>query len=77
MITDKNQVTGSTQSSFLQHAAYIDTSTKQLCVLCEVNRCFVVSPNVEALLVTMENMENQQAVTGMEGLDDLIVMDTT
>ena len=49
-----NQVTAATQPSFLQHAAYLDMLNKRLCVLGEVNKRFVVSPNVEALLSAMD-----------------------
>ncbi|EPQ56451.1 hypothetical protein GLOTRDRAFT_59707 [Gloeophyllum trabeum ATCC 11539] len=43
-------VTAATQPSFLQHAVYLDMDNKRLCVLGEVNKRFVVTPNVDALL---------------------------
>ncbi|KAI0741928.1 RNA polymerase III RPC4-domain-containing protein [Daedaleopsis nitida] len=51
-------VTAATQPSFLQHAVYIDTSTKRLCVLGEVNRRFVVTPDLDTLLTAMDIADN-------------------
>jgi len=48
------QVSAATQPSFLQHAVRLDMNEKRLMVLGEVNKRFVVSPNVEALLSAME-----------------------
>ena len=47
---------------------------KQLIVLGEVNKQFVVSPNVEALLDAME--EDDNAPVPIDGGDNLIKMDT-
>ncbi|CAL1714722.1 unnamed protein product [Somion occarium] len=68
-------VTGATQPSFLQHAVYLDTDNKRLCVLGEVNRRFVVSPDLEALLSGLELAEQ----TPPPDIDDagLITMDTS
>jgi DNA-directed RNA polymerase III subunit RPC4 len=51
------QVAAATQSSFLQHAVYIDMPNKQLCVLGEIGKRFVVSPNIDALLAAMEQAD--------------------
>ncbi|RPD64407.1 hypothetical protein L226DRAFT_533687 [Lentinus tigrinus ALCF2SS1-7] len=51
-------VTAATQPSFLQHAIYMDQSNKRLCVLGEVNRRFVVTPDLDALLSAMEIADN-------------------
>ncbi|GBE86573.1 hypothetical protein SCP_0904520 [Sparassis crispa] len=67
-------VTAATQPSFLQQAVYLDPTNKRLCVLGEVNRRFVVSPDIETLLTSMEIAE--QPVTFDLG-EDLISMDTT
>ncbi|KAI0954065.1 hypothetical protein AcW1_006665 [Taiwanofungus camphoratus] len=66
-------VTAATQPSFLQQAVYADSTNKRLCVLGEVNRRFIVSPDVEALLTSMELSEQPAALELGEGL---IAMDT-
>ncbi|KAJ7449538.1 RNA polymerase III RPC4-domain-containing protein [Mycena latifolia] len=43
-------VTAATQPSFLQHAVCLDLPQKRLTILGEVNKRFVVSPNIDALL---------------------------
>ncbi|KAI0072688.1 hypothetical protein K474DRAFT_1604653 [Panus rudis PR-1116 ss-1] len=75
-------VAGATQPSFLQQAVYLDPENKRLCVLGEVNRRFVVSPDLDALLSALEIAERpqQQSDDVMQlGLDgaELISMDTT
>lgn len=52
-----SQVTAATQPSFLQHAAFLDMPNKRLNILGEVNKRFVVSPNVETLLAAMNIAE--------------------
>jgi DNA-directed RNA polymerase III subunit RPC4 len=54
------------QPSFLQHAVYLDMPNKQLCVLGEVNKRFVVSPNVETLLAAMESADHLATSLGQE-----------
>lgn len=73
------QVTPSTQPSFLQHATYIDTENKRLCVLGEVSRRLVVSPDIDALLVSLEKAETKPLATDAENgeFSGLIRMDTT
>ncbi|KAH9924784.1 RNA polymerase III RPC4-domain-containing protein [Fomitopsis serialis] len=66
-------VTAATQPSFLQQAVHIDSENKRVHVLGEVNRRFVVSPDVETLLAAMELAE-QPVAPELEGL---IAMDTT
>ncbi|KAH9846037.1 RNA polymerase III RPC4-domain-containing protein [Lenzites betulinus] len=67
-------VTAATQPSFLQHAVYVDTEHKRLCVLGEVNRRFVVTPDLDALLAGLEVADNPPAFELGEGL---LTMDTT
>ncbi|TBU30650.1 RNA polymerase III RPC4-domain-containing protein [Dichomitus squalens] len=66
-------VTAATQPSFLQHAIYLDATKKRLCVLGEVNRRFVVTPDLDALLNAMELADNPPA---FELGDGLLTMDT-
>lgn len=66
------QVTAATQPSFLQHAVHIDVQNKKLCVLGEVNRRFVVSPNMDALIEQLELADQ-----GPDIGEGLITMDTT
>jgi len=51
MLLDVNTVT---QPSFLQQAVYQDTKERDIVVVGEVNKQFVVSPNVDALLETLQ-----------------------
>ncbi|KAI0629296.1 RNA polymerase III RPC4-domain-containing protein [Trametes polyzona] len=67
-------VTAATQPSFLQHAVYVDAAQKRLCVLGEVNRRFVVTPDVDTLLSSMELADNPPTFELGEGL---LTMDTT
>ena len=69
-------VTAATQPSFLQHAVYLDSTNKQLCVLGEVNRRFVVSPDIDALLSAME-LEDNPLPPAFELGEGLLTMDTT
>ncbi|CAK5273913.1 unnamed protein product [Mycena citricolor] len=50
-------VAAATQPSFLQHATLLDLKEKHLTILGEVNKRFVVSPDVETLLTAMELAE--------------------
>ncbi|EKM49985.1 uncharacterized protein PHACADRAFT_213756 [Phanerochaete carnosa HHB-10118-sp] len=67
-------VTAATQPSFLQHAVHLDPTEKRLCVLGEINRRFVVSPDIDTLLSAMESAERDQP-SELEA-DELISMDT-
>ncbi|KAK7686403.1 hypothetical protein QCA50_010627 [Cerrena zonata] len=69
-------VTAATQPSFLQHAVYLDADKKQLCVLGEINRRFVVSPDLEVLLAKLAVGEEPAEVPGLLGAG-LISMDTS
>jgi len=69
-------VTAATQPSFLQHAVHLDMSNKRLSVLGEVNKRFVVSPNVETLLAAMETADNEARTMKVEGEEGLIKMET-
>lgn len=68
------QVTAATQPSFLQHAVYVDSANKRLSVLGEVNRRFVVTPDIDSLLAGMELADNPPTFELGEGL---LTMDTT
>ncbi|KAI0675547.1 RNA polymerase III RPC4-domain-containing protein [Trametes maxima] len=67
-------VTAATQPSFLQHAVYVDPEHKRLSVLGEVNRRFVVTPDIETLLTSMELADRPPAFDLGDGL---LTMDTT
>lgn len=47
-------MTAATQPSFLQHAVHLDMEKKRLCVLGELNRRFIVSPNIDTLIESLE-----------------------
>lgn len=47
------QVNAATQPSFLQQAVHLDMASHQLTVLGQVNKQFVVSPDIDALLDTI------------------------
>ncbi|CDO73287.1 hypothetical protein BN946_scf185008.g49 [Trametes cinnabarina] len=66
-------VTAATQPSFLQHAVHVDGENKRLCVLGEVNRRFIVTPDIETLLTSMELADNPPT---FELGDGLLTMDT-
>jgi DNA-directed RNA polymerase III subunit RPC4 len=70
---DDIKLNAATQPSFLQQAVNLDVAREQLIVLGEVNKQFVVSPNVEALLDAME--EDDNAPVPIDGGDNLIKMD--
>ncbi|EIW58634.1 uncharacterized protein TRAVEDRAFT_37496 [Trametes versicolor FP-101664 SS1] len=67
-------VTAATQPSFLQHAVYVDSANKRLSVLGEVNRRFVVTPDIDSLLAGMELADHPPTFELGEGL---LTMDTT
>jgi len=62
-------VNTATQPSFLQQVVNLDVAGKQLIVLGEVNKQFVVSPNVEALLSAMDDDDNAPVLTDGVGKD--------
>ncbi|KAJ7043410.1 RNA polymerase III RPC4-domain-containing protein [Mycena alexandri] len=53
-------VTAATQPSFLQHAVCLDLPQKRLTILGEVNKRFVVSPDIDTLLTAMEVSERKK-----------------
>ena len=67
------QVTAATQPSFLQHAVHVDTEKKRLSVLGEVNRRFVVSPNIDSLLESLEHAERQAGVMDVDKLEEELI----
>ena len=69
-------MTAATQPSFLQQAIHVDRSTKDLRVLGEVSRRFVVTPNIDSLLVAMAEADETAAATKPD-MDGLLSMDTT
>ena len=69
------QVTAATQPSFLQHAVHVDSTNRRLSVLGEVNRRFVVTPDLDALLGAMEATDNPPPTFDLG--DGLLTMDTT
>ena len=69
------QVTAATQSSFLQQAVHVDPASKNLRVLGEVGRRFVVTPDIDSLLEAMTQAD-AAAIAKIE-TEGLIPMDTT
>ncbi|KAJ3564098.1 hypothetical protein NP233_g8510 [Leucocoprinus birnbaumii] len=70
-------VNAATQPSFLQQAVYLDTNNKQLVVLGEVNKQFVVSPDIDSLLETMNQKEEAEAMAKFAAEIQDQAMDTT
>lgn len=70
------QVTAATQPSFLQQAVHVDRSTKDLRVLGEVSRRFVVTPNIDSLLAAMTQTDEATTAANAD-VDGLLSMDTT
>lgn len=68
-------MTAATQPSFLQHAVHVDMEKKRLCVLGEVNRRFIASPNIDALLEQLERADMGSSASTLG--DGLIAMDTS
>lgn len=64
-----------TQPSFLQQAVYLDKAGKRLTVIGEVNKQFIVSPDVDTLLAAMEEADKRLPV--IDGEENMIKMDTT
>jgi DNA-directed RNA polymerase III subunit RPC4 len=69
-------VTAATQPSFLQQAVHVDRSNKNIRVLGEVSRRFVVTPDIDSLLVAMVQADETTTATKPE-IDGLLSMDTT
>jgi DNA-directed RNA polymerase III subunit RPC4 len=61
----QTQVTSATQPSFLSHAVHVDTARKRLCVLGEVNKRFIVTPDVEMLLADLDVADKQTGELGV------------
>jgi len=55
------QVNAATQPSFLQQAVHLDMANKQLTILGEINKQFVVSPDIDSLLNTITRKEEAAA----------------
>lgn len=71
------QVTASTQPSFLQHAVHVDPDNQRLCVLGEVSRRFVVTPDVQTLLDSLEKSEAEASASELGDFEGLISMEPT
>ena len=63
------QVTAATQPSFLQHAVLINHAEKRLHVLGEVNRRFVVSPDVDKLLEELDKAQAAEQIKVESAMD--------
>jgi len=70
-------VTAATQPSFLQQADHVDRASKDLRVLGEIGRRFVVTPNIDSLLAAMTQADDEKANATKFEADGLISMDTT
>jgi len=63
------QVNAATQPSFLQQAVHLDMANKQLTVLGEINKQFVVSPDIDSLLNTITRKEEAAAEDADRAMD--------
>lgn len=70
------QVTAATQPSFLQQAVHVDRASKDLRVLGEVSRRFVVTPDIDSLLAAMTQADEAATATKSEP-HGLLTIDTT
>ncbi|KAI0255862.1 RNA polymerase III RPC4-domain-containing protein [Lactifluus subvellereus] len=68
-------VTAATQPSFLQQAVHVDRASKDLRVLGEISRRFVVTPDIDSLLAAMSQAD-EAAITKLDS-EGLLSMDTT
>ncbi|KAJ7583421.1 RNA polymerase III RPC4-domain-containing protein [Mycena floridula] len=68
-------VTSATQPSFLQYAVHVDPEQKAMSILGEVNKRFVLSPDIDTLLNAMDAVDEKPPV--FEGEETLIRMDTS
>jgi DNA-directed RNA polymerase III subunit RPC4 len=75
-LTGLAQVTAATQPSFLQQAVHVDHSSKDLRVLGEISKRFVVTPDIDSLLMAM-NQADEAAIAAKSETHELITMDTT
>lgn len=69
-------MTAATQPSFLQQAVHVDPASKDLRVLGEVSRRFVVTPDIDSLLAAMTQAD-EAATAAKSETDGLLTMDTT
>ncbi|KAG9099656.1 hypothetical protein FS749_000718 [Ceratobasidium sp. UAMH 11750] len=70
------EVAAATQPSFLQHAVYFDDAKNRLVVLGEVNRRFIVSPDVDLLLDDMliqEEKEKKRQAEEAKARDEALI----
>jgi DNA-directed RNA polymerase III subunit RPC4 len=68
-------VTAATQPSFLQQAVHVDRASKDMRVLGEISRRFVVTPDIDSLLAAMSQAD-EAAITKFD-TEGLLSMDTT
>jgi DNA-directed RNA polymerase III subunit RPC4 len=76
-LTISAQVTAATQPSFLQQAVHVNRSSKDIHVLGEINRRFVVTPDIDTLLAAMTQADEAAAAATKPEIDGLLSMDTT
>ncbi|KAI9511611.1 RNA polymerase III RPC4-domain-containing protein [Russula earlei] len=69
-------VTAATQPSFLQQAVHVDRESKDLRVLGEISKRFVVTPDIDSLLAAMTQADDAATATKFD-IDGLFSMDTT
>lgn len=75
-LTWSAQVTAATQPSFLQQAVHVDRASKDLRVLGEISRRFVVTPDIDSLLAAMTQADEAATATKSE-THGLLTIDTT
>jgi len=68
-------VNAASQPSFLQQAVHLDKEEKRLTIIGEVNKQFIVSPDIDTLLAAMEEADKKLPV--IDGEESMIKMDTT
>jgi DNA-directed RNA polymerase III subunit RPC4 len=74
-LTIDKQVTAATQPSFLQQAVHLDAGQKRLTVLGEIDKRFVVSPDIDALLADMILADTDASAGQQELGEGLLRMD--
>lgn len=62
------------QPNFFQQAVYLHRRDKQIIVIGDVNKTFVVSPDVDTLLTAMDEVDRAPGPS-VDGEENLIKMD--
>ena len=60
-----------TQPSFLQHAVHLDTKTKKLSVIGEVNRRFIAFPELDTLLKEWDGLGRSTTIDSKKAEDNM------